>query len=291
MRVALLDLMAGSRLPAPWRLSLASALQDPSAAIRAQAVRTAAILQVADLDEALARIAGEANDTHAVRREAVRAIIARRPMLTDLEFELVLSGLRVTDPLSRLASAEILRRAKLSAEQSQAGEKVLLVDPLLAAPPASPPDPAHLMRFEPSLKGGDPERGRVVFSSPKVACSSCHRIGKAGGVVGPDLTRVGAIRSGRDLLESILYPSSTFAQGYDRYIVATTDGRVLDGLVARQSDEAVVLRDAGGAESRIKRGDIRDMKRQAASMMPEGLERSLSEGEFRDLLAFLQSLR
>jgi hypothetical protein len=33
------------------------------------------------------------------------------------------------------------------------------------------------------------------------------------------------------------------------------------------------------------------MKRAEKSIMPEGLERAMSEQEFRDLLAFLQSLK
>jgi putative heme-binding domain-containing protein len=150
---------------------------------------------------------------------------------------------------------------------------------------------ARLARFEPLLKGGDPARGREVFYGKKVACGTCHSIGPQGGKVGPDLTKVGAIRAGRDLLESILLPSSTFAQGYEPYVVLTTDGNVLAGLIARQSAEAVVLRDASGAEVQLRRDRIQQMKRAEKSIMPEGLERAMSEGEFRDLLAFLQSLK
>src|SRR5439155_26463326 len=78
-------------------------------------------------------------------------------------------------------------------------------------------DQMKLARFEPYLNGADAERGRAVFFGGKVACSVCHAVGSEGGKVGPDLTKIGAIRSGRDLLESILLPSSTFAQGYDSY--------------------------------------------------------------------------
>jgi putative heme-binding domain-containing protein len=116
-------------------------------------------------------------------------------------------------------------------------------------------------------------------------------VGSEGGRVGPDLTKIGAIRAGRDLLESILVPSSTFAQGYEPYAVATTDGEVLAGLIARQSSDAVVLRDAAGKETPVRRDRIRDMKRAETSVMPENLERAMSEAEFRDLLAFLQSLK
>jgi putative heme-binding domain-containing protein len=128
-----------------------------------------------------------------------------------------------------------------------------------------------------------------VFFGVKVACSTCHRLGDAGGRIGPDLTRIGAIRSGPDLLESILWPSSTFAQGYEPYTVATVDGRVLSGLIARPDADVVVLRDASGAETRLRRDEVEEVRRSGTSLMPEGLARALTRDEFRDLLAFLRS--
>jgi putative membrane-bound dehydrogenase-like protein len=150
---------------------------------------------------------------------------------------------------------------------------------------------AKLAEYEPLLKGGDPARGRAVFLGHTAACASCHRMGDMGGAVGPDLTKIGAIRSGRDLLESILVPSSTFAQGYESYKIGTEDGNILSGLIARQSADAVVLKDASGAETQVRRDQIRRMERASVSIMPEGLERKLSREEFRDLIAFLLSQR
>jgi putative membrane-bound dehydrogenase-like protein len=150
---------------------------------------------------------------------------------------------------------------------------------------------ALLARFEPLLTGGDRTRGRSVFFDGKGACATCHAIGDAGGGIGPDLTRIGAIRSGRDILESILLPSATFAQGYESYAVTTRDNREFAGIIVRQSAAAVVLRDASGAETQLPQPDIREVRRQTLSIMPEGLAAALSEEEFRDLLAFLQSLK
>jgi putative heme-binding domain-containing protein len=150
---------------------------------------------------------------------------------------------------------------------------------------------ARLAEFEPLLSGGDPDRGRSVFFGAKVACATCHRLGDSGGRIGPDLTRIGAIRSGHDLLESILWPSSTFAQGYESYTVATADGRVLGGMIARQDATVLVLRDSSGADTRLRRDDIEELSRTETSLMPEGLGRSLTRDEFRDLLAFLQAQR
>jgi putative heme-binding domain-containing protein len=150
---------------------------------------------------------------------------------------------------------------------------------------------AKIAKHEGLLKDGDAGRGREVFYNKKAACGQCHAIGAEGGRVGPDLTKIGAIRAGRDLLESILVPSSTFAQNYEPYAVATLDGDVLAGLIARQTADAVVLRDASGKETRVRRDRIKDMKRGEKSVMPDNLEQAMTETEFRDLLAYLQSLK
>lgn len=150
---------------------------------------------------------------------------------------------------------------------------------------------SRLGEFQALLTGGDPIRGQAVFAGPKAACATCHRIGPLGGGVGPDLTRIGAIRSGSDLLESIVFPSSTFSQGFEPYIVSTTGGRVLGGVIAKQDGGAVVLRDAGGAETRVRRSEIEEMRRSESSIMPEGLANVLGREELRDLLAFLAAQR
>jgi putative membrane-bound dehydrogenase-like protein len=150
---------------------------------------------------------------------------------------------------------------------------------------------ARLTQFESLLKGGDAAKGREAFFGKKVACASCHSVGTQGGKVGPDLTKIGAIRAGRDLLESIVLPSSTFAQGYEPYLVRTQDGDVVSGVIARQSSDALVFRESSGKEIQVRRDRIQEMKRAEKSIMPEGLERAMSADEFRDLLAFLQSLK
>jgi putative membrane-bound dehydrogenase-like protein len=152
-------------------------------------------------------------------------------------------------------------------------------------------DAAKLKQYEPLLSGGNAERGRGVFFGTKVACSTCHSIGDAGGKVGPDLTKIGAIRSGRDILESIVLPNTSFAQGYDNYRATTKDGDEIMGMIARQSADAIVLRGTSGAEVQVPRTRIQELTRSTISVMPEGLELGMTEVEFGDLLAFLQGLK
>ena len=140
---------------------------------------------------------------------------------------------------------------------------------------------------------GDPQRGRQLFLG-KANCHLCHRIQGEGGQVGPDLTGIGAIRTHRDLLEAILYPSATFARGYEPVMLALADGRVMSGLMGRETPEEVVLievRENKPVEVPIRRDDIDIMQLGRVSVMPQGLDTQLTEQEFSDLLAYLKSLR
>ena len=142
-----------------------------------------------------------------------------------------------------------------------------------------------------ALKGGDIRRGQLVFNNPKAACLSCHAIGYLGGRLGPDLTRIGQIRSERDLLEAIVFPNASFARSYEPIIVTTTSGRVHGGLLRSDRLDEVVLATSANEELRIPRQDIEDMQPGTVSIMPSGLDEQLTRQELADLLAFLKAAR
>jgi len=148
----------------------------------------------------------------------------------------------------------------------------------------------QLMDFVPLLTGGDYVRGEKVFYE-KGQCTTCHRIWENGGRVGPDLSKVGTIRSGRDILESLLIPSSTIAQGYETLNVTTEDGETYTGIRVGSSDNPLRLRLASGSEVVLHQNQIKGIERSKVSLMPEGLLNNLKREEMRDLLAFLQHLK
>jgi putative membrane-bound dehydrogenase-like protein len=135
------------------------------------------------------------------------------------------------------------------------------------------------------------ERGKEVFFSRKAACATCHRAVGKGGNVGPDLSQVGRFRTTRDLLESVVFPSSSIVPEYRAYIVTTKDGRVSTGTILRETADAIYLRTAQLAELRIARRDVEGMTPSPTSIMPEGLEKILSRQELSDLLEFLYKQR
>ena len=141
------------------------------------------------------------------------------------------------------------------------------------------------------LVEGDVDRGRKIFSSNQLACSACHRVAGTGGTIGPDLTRIGEIRKRRDLLEAIVFPSATIVNNYETWSAVTSNGRIHSGVIQRATTRSIVLRNTQRLEIELDRNDIDELVRQPTSIMPRGLNQTLSSAELSDLLAFLQSLR
>jgi putative membrane-bound dehydrogenase-like protein len=149
---------------------------------------------------------------------------------------------------------------------------------------------ARLEELLAGLKGGDIRRGQAVFNNSKNACVACHTIGYLGGKVGPDLTRIGRIRTERDLLEAIVFPSSSFVRGYEPVVILTKSGKSHNGVIRQDSTTAeIVLATGVNQEVRISRSEIDDMRPSQVSVMPSGLDQQLSPRELADLVAFLKA--
>jgi putative membrane-bound dehydrogenase-like protein len=138
---------------------------------------------------------------------------------------------------------------------------------------------------------GDVRKGQAVFNSAKAACAACHKIAYVGGQIGPDLTKIGGIRSEKDLLEAIAFPSASFVRSYEPVKVETKDGKSYNGIVVADTSIGVTLRVSATEEVRIDRKDIDEMKPGTVSIMPAGLDQQLTKQELADLVAFLRSLK
>ncbi|MDX2042995.1 MAG: HEAT repeat domain-containing protein [Acidobacteriota bacterium] len=150
-----------------------------------------------------------------------------------------------------------------------------------------------LRELEPLLTaGGDVGAGRNVFFGKRGACSTCHTIGLEGGRVGPDLTSIGAIRSGHDILEAIVFPNATFVPGHEpRRVTTKTTNQVYTGVINdfESTRDAIVLMSGPNDKVRIPRDDIASIKASSVSLMPEGFAAQLTQKELIDLLAYLKA--
>ena len=199
-------------------------------------------------------------------------------------------GLRLVSALKASAGVSGLRAdlirpalAKFPASAQRAGEDLLAS---LNADAAQ--QKARLEQMLTGLKGGDIRRGQAVFSNPKAACSTCHEIGYLGGHVGPDLTHIGQIRTERDLLESIVFPSASFVRSFEPMVVVTKGGDQFNGIPREAGDELSLVT-GPGPEIRLARADIAEMRPSAVSVMPGGLADQLSAQELADLIEFLKA--
>ena len=93
-----------------------------------------------------------------------------------------------------------------------------------------------------------------------------------GGNVGPDLTKVGEVRSERDLLEAIVYPSASLIRSYEPVVATTADGKVLNGLLRNETSDEILLVTGANQEARIPRADIEEIRPSSVSVMPAGLD-------------------
>jgi putative heme-binding domain-containing protein len=145
-----------------------------------------------------------------------------------------------------------------------------------------------LAKYQEALKiKGDLKRGKVVFEKN---CATCHRVAGVGVQVGPDISDTLG-KAPAALLTDILDPNAAIDSNYVSYTVTTHSGKVLTGLVAAETASSVTLKRAEGQTDVVLRQDIEEMASSGTSLMPEGLEKTISVAEMADLLSFLKGWR
>ncbi len=136
---------------------------------------------------------------------------------------------------------------------------------------------------------GDPARGEKIFRRSQLGCVSCHSIGGAGGKVGPDMTSIGASAPIDYLIESVLYPSKKIKEGFHAIMLETKDDQELSGILVRENNDEIVLRDVANKEFSVPKNNVKN-RRMGGSLMPSGLIDNLTSSEQIDLFRFLSEL-
>ncbi len=134
---------------------------------------------------------------------------------------------------------------------------------------------------------GDAARGKAVFAK---RCANCHKLEGAGFSVGPDLAALNS-RTPEVLITAILDPNRAVEDRYLEYVVLTTDGRQVNGMLLEETGASLTLVAPEGKQTVIPRGELDQMKSSGKSLMPEGVEKDISPAEMADLAAYLRSSR
>jgi len=213
----------------------------------------------------------------AARSEALRVLIGRAEWASDL-----LEGIETgAIPVGQLALDQ--KQALANHPNGQIAERARA---LLAQGGGLPnPDRQKVIdELAPIiLRGGDPNRGKLVFEE---LCSKCHAHSGEGGDVGPDLTGMAA-HPPEELLVHIFDPSRSVEGNFVQYTVATVDGRILGGMLASETRTSFELIDSEGESHTVLREDVEEFIATKKSVMPEGFESQATPEELADLMAFL----
>jgi putative heme-binding domain-containing protein len=135
---------------------------------------------------------------------------------------------------------------------------------------------------------GDLSAGEAIFWG-KADCGGCHRILGRGGMLGPDLSNIGAQRAVDQLRESILDPDADGFRGYQGVTAISKEGKTLSGVARSRTNYSVVIQDKRGELHSFRTSELRDLKFSQHSPMPSYKQR-LNKEEIANVIAYLSRL-
>lgn len=150
---------------------------------------------------------------------------------------------------------------------------------------------------------GDPVKGKKIFWET-AGCSTCHMVQERGGVLGPDLSRVGEARSADYLIDSIRQPSKELSAGildpnnhyglplvYDTVTVVAADGHKIVGVAKNEDTFSLQLIDSNQHLQFFLKKNLREVTHDRKSLMPAYSEDMVKPAELQDLVSYLEGLR
>jgi cytochrome c oxidase cbb3-type subunit 3 len=134
---------------------------------------------------------------------------------------------------------------------------------------------------------GDATRGELAFKAQ--GCGKCHAVDGEGGILGPDLSGIGARRSLGNLQRSVLNPNEEVSADYWILRARTKAGQRISGIRLNEDTHSFQFRDQTGLRSVLKK-DLAEQELVRTSPMPS-YQGKLNDRDFADLIAYLASLQ
>jgi|GEM_PF-499607 len=289
---------------------LVKAAQTPNPFLQVEAIRRLGDSTHAEAKSILKAIAFDRSQSPAIRAEALAALSGSPDSSlaallddsspeTQIEAARTLRPLRMDPEVQRVAKAKLHGLESMPAQPRLRSQLEFLVDPESVSRPLSVEAWQELL-----ATGGDPEAGRRVFASKNSICITCHAIDGQGDKLGsgsesafmalpsgPDLSVIGRTADRDALIRSIIDPNASIAPEYQGWFVKLKDGTVETGRQIDQARQSIQLIKLDGREHDYPVDSIETWGAMERSLMPEGLAHSMAIEEFRDLIAYLESLR
>ena len=256
---------------------LAASLAGTNAVQVAEALGNTADKQIVPL---LEPIVADATRNVALRRQAVRALALVQEGAASL-LKLAKEQ-QLPDDVKLVASSELnnVRWENIKTEAAQ-------VLPLPQGRNAQPLPPISELIKMP----GDAKRGAEVFRRDTVGCIKCHQVNGEGIDFGPNLSEIGT-KLGKDALyEAVLNPSAGISFGFEAWQIELKSGDEAYGLIVSDTTEEIALKTQGGIVTRYRKSDVAKREQQKLSIMPAGLQQTMSTQDLVDLVEYLSSLK
>jgi putative heme-binding domain-containing protein len=256
---------------------LASALNGPDSPRVAEALGNTSDKQIVPL---LWPLVTDAKRDLALRKQAVRSLVRSR---------------EGAEELVKLAQADRLPgdvRFTASTELSQVRWPEVKADAARLLPVPAGQNTQALPPLADLLKmSGDAKKGSQVFARQEVGCINCHQVNGQGVDFGPALSEIGS-KLGKDaLLESILDPSAGVSFGLEAWSVELKSDEEYFGLIVSETADELAVKDAKAIVTRLKKVDVRKRTQSKLSIMPAGLQQTMSTQDLVDLVEYLSTLR
>jgi putative heme-binding domain-containing protein len=123
----------------------------------------------------------------------------------------------------------------------------------------------------------------------------CHKLGKEGGVIGPDLAEVATKLAAKkytraELLRDVIEPSRVINEKYKTWLIETAQGELVTGVIIAEDKKTLkVVTNPALPPRAIAVEDVAGKRESKISLMPQGLLVTLTQEEIMDLLAYVAS--
>ena len=186
----------------------------------------------------------------------------------------------------------LAEQKKLNSELTNAISKVIFTNPdqtvrVLATDYFKPAGRQHYVIPQIAKLKPQVNAGQVLFQNK---CATCHRVGKTGADIGPELTQIKQKFDKNSLLDAVINPSAAMAFGYESWLITTKDGTPTYGFL--QTDgETVILKDTAGKRHQIKAQNIASRKQFSTSIMPDPSALKLTDQDLANIAEYLLTFR